>query len=128
MTNDKATPGPWHVETVPIESRGGGLVCHKIGPFQACIYDDWRQVERGFSSEELLANARLIVEAVNNYDDLVEALEWSTAHLQPWYEDDDRTPRCRFCDKPLAVEHAPDCPYCLARAALARVKGASDDS
>ena len=51
---------PWSVEQVPIESRGGSNTCFKIGPFVACIYDDWRQRDRGFSEDEIKANANLI--------------------------------------------------------------------
>ena len=64
------TPGPWAVSTVPIQSSGGGCVCHQIGPFSACIYDDWRPSERGFDSATLAANARLIAAA----PELLEAL------------------------------------------------------
>ncbi len=59
----KHTAGPWKLQTVSIESRGGSNTCHKIGPFHACIYDDWRPREAGISEEENLANARLIAAA-----------------------------------------------------------------
>ena len=59
----KHTPGPWKVETVPIESRGGSNTCHKIGPFNACIYDDSRPRENGISEEENLANATVMAAA-----------------------------------------------------------------
>jgi hypothetical protein len=54
------TPGPWHIDIKPIESTGGGNKCYLIGPFQACIYDDWRNAERGISGAELYANATLM--------------------------------------------------------------------
>lgn len=57
------TPGPWTVERVPIQSRGGSNTAWKIGPFAACIYDDWRPREAGISEAENEANARLIARA-----------------------------------------------------------------
>lgn len=62
-TRVRHTPAPWGVERVPIQSRGGSNTCHKIGPFQACIYDDWRPRDAGISEEENEANARLIAAA-----------------------------------------------------------------
>ena len=44
---------PWSIERVPIQSRGGSNSCWKIGKFQACIYDDCRQRERGFSEADI---------------------------------------------------------------------------
>ncbi len=59
----KHTPGPWKIERIPIESKGGSNTCWKIGPFHACIYDDWRPREIGISEGENEANARLIAAA-----------------------------------------------------------------
>lgn len=75
----KHTPGPWEIETVPIESRGGSDTCHKIGPFNACIYDDWVPREKGISEEENNANAKLIaaapelLEALNDFYTLIDS-------------------------------------------------------
>jgi len=66
----KHTPGPWKNERVPIQSQGGSNTCYKIGPFEACIYDDWMQRERGFYEDEIMANAKLIAAAPK----LLEAL------------------------------------------------------
>lgn len=57
------TPGPWEVKRVPIESKGGSNTCWVIGPFKACIYDDWRARENGISESENEANAYLIAAA-----------------------------------------------------------------
>jgi len=54
----KHTPGPWELKTVPT-SIGK---CHKIGPFNACIYVD-NINSRKQSDEEMEANARLIAAA-----------------------------------------------------------------
>lgn len=70
MSNEKFTPGPWFVTTVPIQSRGGGQVCHKIGTFVACIYDDAQNANRGIYSEELKANANLISSSPDMYEAL----------------------------------------------------------
>ena len=56
----KHTPGPWKIERVPIQSSGGSNTCWKIGPFQACIYDDHKPRDIDISEGENLANARLI--------------------------------------------------------------------
>lgn len=65
------TPGPWSLERVPIQSRGGSNTCYKIGPFQCCIYDDWRPRDKGISEEENKANALLLAAA----PELLEACE-----------------------------------------------------
>lgn len=54
------TEGPWKIERVPIQSQGGSNTCFKIGPFNACIYDDWRPRHAGISEASNEANARLI--------------------------------------------------------------------
>jgi|SRR5690242_19147858 len=80
----EATPRPWTREVV----RTSIGVCHKIGPFcpskvtgkenYACIYDDcYSDVPR---NEELLANAKLIVRAVNSHDALLAACKF--AHVR----------------------------------------------
>jgi len=56
----RITDGPWEIERVPIESRGGSNTCWKIGPLGICIYDDWRAREAGISEEENRANAYAI--------------------------------------------------------------------
>lgn len=70
--SDKATPRPWGMETVPTQIGH----CHKIGPFPsrgardrtyACVYADGIPAG-GPIHEELEANARLIVVAVNAYE------------------------------------------------------------
>jgi hypothetical protein len=61
--NSVHTPGPWTLERVPIESRGGSNTAWKIGPFCACLYDDWRNRENGIGEAEAEANARLIAAA-----------------------------------------------------------------
>ena len=65
------TPGPWELEQVPTQSVGGSNTCYKIGPFNACIYDDWTPRENGISEEENKANAQLIAAA----PELLEALD-----------------------------------------------------
>lgn len=66
------TKGEWKIERVPIQSSGGSNTCFKIGPFQACIYDDWRQYqEYGITTLENEANAKLIAAA----PDLLEACQ-----------------------------------------------------
>lgn len=59
----KHTEGPWKIERVPIQSQGGSNTCFKIGPFNACIYDDWRPRHAGISEASNEANARLIASA-----------------------------------------------------------------
>lgn len=59
----KLTPGPWEIERVPIQSSGGSNTCWTIGPFKACIYDDWRQRDRGFSEEDIEYFAKLMSHA-----------------------------------------------------------------
>jgi hypothetical protein len=77
MSNTKHTPGPWTIERSPIQSRGGSNTVFRIGPFQACIYDDWRQEqERGISTSELEANANLIAAS----PELLEALKLIANH------------------------------------------------
>lgn len=71
----KHTTGPWEVKVVPIESRGGSNTCFKIGPFNACIYDDWRPRENGISHEENEANAKLIAEAPELLKALIGAVQ-----------------------------------------------------
>ena len=53
----------WSVSQKPIESRGGSNTCFIIQPFEAIIYDDWRQRDRGFSEQDVEKAARLMVEA-----------------------------------------------------------------
>lgn len=50
----------WDCQRVPIGSRGGSNTCWKIGPIQACVYDDWKQREAGFSEEDIALAARAI--------------------------------------------------------------------
>jgi hypothetical protein len=72
------TKGEWKVERVPIQSAGGSNTCFQIGPFKACIYDDWRQYqEYGISTLENEANAKLIAAA----PDLLEACELALSLL-----------------------------------------------
>lgn len=70
------TPGPWRLETAPT-SVG---YCHKIGPWPiqsirketyACIYHD--NYRPDYPDGELLANARLMVAAPEQYDALLTA-------------------------------------------------------
>lgn len=68
---DAHTPGPWKIERVPIESRGGSNTAYKIGPMCVCLYDDWRAREAGISEAENTANALLIVAA----PDMLAALQ-----------------------------------------------------
>jgi hypothetical protein len=83
MSEPKFTPGPWTLETVPI--NGGRGCCHKIGPFpslgvydetHACVYADGIRIgieDRGGVSkvgDELAANARLIAAAPELYEAL----------------------------------------------------------
>lgn len=42
---------------------GGSSTVFKIGPFSACIYDDWRQRENKVSEANNIANAHLIAAA-----------------------------------------------------------------
>lgn len=63
MSEAKHTPGPWSLERVPIQSRGGSNTAYKIGPFTCCLYDDWRPREAGTSEGENAANARLMAAA-----------------------------------------------------------------
>lgn len=54
----------WNVTSKPIESRGGSNTVFMIGDMNACIYDDWRQMdERGLSTEAVHARARLLAAA-----------------------------------------------------------------
>jgi len=53
-------PQKWLVTTVPIESSGGACVAHRIGPFNACIYDDGRNASRGFTSTQLMSFAYMM--------------------------------------------------------------------
>lgn len=69
------TPAPWPVERVPISSRGGSNSCYLIGPFHACIYDDWKRREIGISEEENQANAYLIAASPILADALVALLD-----------------------------------------------------
>lgn len=58
-----ATEGPWKIETVPT-SIGR---CHKIGPFNACLYEDSRfgaGVSEYRSNAELLAASRTAIPAL----------------------------------------------------------------
>lgn len=72
------TKGPWILETV---QTSVGL-CHKIGPFpwrngkenHACVYDDYASATNPVT-QELLANARLIVAAPELLDALQGMLE-----------------------------------------------------
>lgn len=56
-------PGDYMLDNVPIQSSGGSNTCFRIGSFNACIYDDWRQVGRGFTREQIAATARLLAAA-----------------------------------------------------------------
>lgn len=73
------TPGPWTIERMPIQSCGGSNTCYKIGPFQACIYDDWRPREVGISENENSANARLIAAAPDLLAACEAAVVWMDA-------------------------------------------------
>ena len=81
----KHTPGPWAIERKPIKSSGGSNTVFVIGPFCACIYDDWRQwEEHKINTAENEANARLIAAA----PELLEALQcWPLAELLGMIED-----------------------------------------
>lgn len=72
------TPGPWEVERRPIQSRGGSNTVWRIGPFHACIYDDWRPREAGISEAENEANARLIAASPDLADALHAAMRMLT--------------------------------------------------
>jgi len=50
----------WEIDRVPIGSRGGSNICYKIGPMAACIYDDWRLEEAGYSAKDIALAARAI--------------------------------------------------------------------
>ena len=76
----KHTPGPWNLETVPIQSAGGSNTCHKIGPFNACIYDDWSPRKSGISEEENLANAKLIAAAPELLEALIEISNYEAGY------------------------------------------------
>jgi hypothetical protein len=93
MSETKFTPGPWTLETVPI--NGGRGCCHKIGPFpslgvydetHACVYADGIRIgieDRGGVSkvgDELAANARLIAAA----PELCKALEAAVHALRSY--------------------------------------------
>ena len=73
----KHTPGPWKMKTVKTSCGR----CHKIGDFNACVYDDDTSLNK-FGRDTLLANANLIAAA----PDLLEALEtiinseWMVSH------------------------------------------------
>ncbi len=68
----KHTPTPWKVaETAPlVMDRGMFIRCVNEGHDHGAI----ACVNLGSRSEEVQANARLIVKAVNCHDDLIEAL------------------------------------------------------
>lgn len=63
-----AIPGPYLVEHVPIDSIGGSNTAWIIGPMQAIIYDDWRQTERGFSSDQIKQTSELMALAPEMWD------------------------------------------------------------
>ena len=86
LHRNEFTAGPWAVDRVPIESRGGSNTCFKIGPMVACIYDDWRARERGISEEQQIANAHLIAASPEMYWALQQlcnsggVMEWLEMH------------------------------------------------
>ncbi len=84
MSEAKHTRGPWEIERVPIQSRGGSNTCFRIGPFHACIYDDWRPREAGISEQENESNAALIAAA----PDLADALEVLLADVRSAFHED----------------------------------------
>jgi hypothetical protein len=68
------TPGPWSIKRVPTQSRGGSSTAWVIGPFCACLYDDWRNREAGISEHEAEADAQLIAAAPDLLDACGDAL------------------------------------------------------
>lgn len=99
----KHSPGPWKLERVPIQSRGGSNTAYKIGPMAACIYDDWTPREIGISEAQNKANAQLVSAA----PDLLSACESALALL----------------DDPDADGFASNRVEALLRSALAKAKG-----
>ena len=102
MTETKFTKGPWDIGRVPIQSRGGSNTCLKIGPFVACIYDDYRQRERGITEQEIVANADLIAAAPKLYEtveDLLDVISWPGGD---GYEVDANRPNVRKAEAVLA--------------------------
>jgi len=95
MSETTHTPGPWSLEQVPIQSRGGSNTCWKIGPFSACIYDDWRPRDIGIFEQENRANAYLIAAA----PDLLAACK---AVMADCLGNDSET-MCVSCETMLAV-------------------------
>ncbi len=110
MNKTKHTPGPWTLERVPIQSVGGSNTAWKIGPFQCCIYDDWRNRKAGLSEEEIKASAYLIAAA----PDLLAALEEITT----------MTPIPGSIDEyKVGQQHALSACREIARVAIAKAKG-----
>ena len=72
-------------------------------------------------SDEVAANARLIVRAVNAHEAMVVAL----ARCIDIFEDDGYSPTHCDCDPSVGIN---TCFYCEARAALALARGDDDDT
>lgn len=127
------TPTPWALTTVPTSCG----ICHRIGPFpskfgsretHACIYVDYEK-----NGKELLANAELIVKAVNAHEAMKEALEellGITDSHNPEDGFDLDGDICRYCGRDysgdgesLTLCQSDDCPGYIARQALTLANG-----
>lgn len=64
------TPTPWHFEELEHRPDGCGYIRHETDRFEISHHGD-----TGRTREENLANAALIVKAVNSHDALVNALQ-----------------------------------------------------
>lgn len=102
---EKATPGPWGMETV----RTSCGVCHKIGPWphkwragttmSACIYDDYPSPPEGTNT--MLANAAYIVAACNEVLSLIAENEALREALRPFA----KAAKQIDADNPIAPDH-----------------------
>lgn len=79
MSNEKHTPGPWELTTIPFELRNTDSAAAIYGPYTlnqgACLISD---ISRSPGDEQATANAKLIAAA----PELLEALNLVFEHAK----------------------------------------------